>query len=519
MESVPEDASAGPRTSNPVEAVDDIAGPSRQLDQPTSYHRYTDEEGGAVRPPTRQRFSLSYGTILGGHETDNNDDNDNDDEFRVTSLELFSDLVVVVAIHIVSKGLEDEKWLTSLQWYFIYVFQLWLLWHVSTIGFHVSHLFQDQDNGMDNALHYLAVVTFMILILLLAGAQAGERPTAALILFMIVRVFEVGVLWLQVQRTPPHNFDPIRLAVLKSIPNTMIPWVLFGEILPLSLSLYLSPDGGQTPYLPLLYLSFSLIIAQRTYGAYKGDKMQREKSKHNLLKDSTVKKIFDPSLLKERYELMALIFTAEIVFGATAGMHADELTFIILAVSAVLSAFGSYLLCFRTHPPTSQSFWNASGMRIITGQHFYAGLFSVIPGMAAGYIQIGEAIVERNKEDQDGFSEKESCDLESSLLLCCSVAAFLFFSGLIHFINVSPKDTKSRRLGEKARRGFWLLFFLIAVSLACLDEKRGMCLGSIPVVVFLCPLLPIMCAFVEVWGSLDKNTSFSDAVVEISASY
>jgi hypothetical protein len=248
---------------------------------------------------------------------------------------------------------------------------------------------------------------------------------------------------------------------------------------------------------------------QRTHGAYKGDTMQRENSKSNLVK---VKRVFDPSLLKERYELMVLIFIAEIVFGATAGMNADEKTFIILAVSAVLSAFGCYLLCFRTQPPTSQSFWNASGMRIITGQHFYAGLFSVIPGIAAGYIHIGEAIVEQNKADQDEFIENESCDLESSLLLCCSVAAFLLFSGLIHFINVSPENTDSRRLGEKARRGLWLLFFLIAVSLASFDYERWMCLGSIPVVVFLCPILPIMCACVEVWGSLEKNTSFSDAV-------
>lgn len=158
-------------------------------------------------------------------------------------------------------------------------------------------------------------------------------------------------------------------------------------------------------------------------------------------------------------------------------------------------------------------------MRIITGQHFYAGLFSVIPGIAAGYIHIGEAIVEQNKADQDESLEKESCDcdLESSLLLCCSIAAFLLFSGLIHFINVLPNDTSSRRLDEKARRGLWLFFFLIALCLASFNYERWMCLGSIPVVVFLCPFLPIMCACVEVWGSLDKNTSFSDAVGQISA--
>jgi low temperature requirement protein LtrA len=451
--------------------------PLPMLDQPTDYQLHTDKPDGAgprsamgIRAPSTKRMSImSRGPI-----------DDDEDDFRVTSLELFSDLVVVVAIHIASECLEEENWLSSLPWYFINVFQLWLVWHVAMIGFHVSHLFQDHDS----ILHYVVVVMFMILTLVMAGAQAAGRPSAGLIDYMILRVFEVGVLWLQ---------------------------VLFGEILPLSLSLYLSPDAGKTPYLPLVYLSFFLVIAQRTYGAYKGDQIQQQSRSEG---DETITYIFDPTLLKERYELVAIIFIGEIAFGATAGLQAGEFTFILLAVSAVLSAFGSYLLCFGAQPPTSQSFWESSGLRVITGQHFYAGLFSVIPGIAAGYLLIGGTIVER----ADG-NEQGSCDLESSVLLCWSVAAFLTFSGLIRFMNSSPKDKKSHIIRDEVRCGVWLLVVLVAVSMTFLNSERWMCWGSIPAAVFVCPFLLIICACVELWGSLHRKQSVSNAVLGITTTF
>jgi len=480
--------------SEPQQASEDPIGADTAAKVPpysttTPFHLHKEQQENArllvSSHPSRRRMSL----FLGGSFDD--DEEEDDKEFRVTSLELFSDLIVVVAIHIVSEGGLDEpdEWWNNLPWYGIHVFQLWLVWHVAMLGFHVSHLFHDEKN----ACHDLVVVLFMILTLLLAGAQASKRYAAALIYFLILRVFEVGVLWLQVQRTPPDDFDPVRVAVLKSIPKTMIPWVVFGEIVPLSLSLVLSPSGGEIPYLPLVFLSCFLIITQRTFGAYKGDQMQRE-SRRNLIQDqpndNLTKVLFEPSLLKERYELVNIIFIGEIAFGDTAGMHADERTFFILAVSAVLSAFGSYLLCFRTQPPISQSFWNASGVRVITGQHFYACLFSIIPGIAIGYLHIGEGIMEA---PQEGL-----CQLESSLLLCCSMAAFILVSGLFHCINVSPKE--EHRLGENFRRSLWLFFFLVALSLALLHDKWWMCLGSIPLVIILCPLLLIACACTQILG-------------------
>lgn len=450
-----------------------------------NYHLYADQKGGATERPTKTRSRRVSLLGIARSYSEQDEEEIDDAEFQVTTLELFSDLVVVVSIHVVSEGLEEKDWLTNLEWYFIHVFQLWLVWHVAMIGFHVSHLFMDHQNNRKLYVHYLVVLTFMTMTLLLAGAQAAHRHGAALVHFMVLRVFEVGVLWLQMQRSPPDNFDPLRLAVLKSIPTTMMPWVLFGEILPLTLSLLLSTDGGETPYLPLIFLSIFLIMAQRTYGAYQGDRMQRQQVMED--DEDCVTNIFDPSLLRERYELVTIIFIGEIAFGATAGLQLDELMFTLLAIPSVLSAFGCYLLCFGEQ----QTFWNSTGMRIIFGQHIYLGIFLASPGIAAGYLQIGEAIAERQEEGEG------SCDLESSYLLCCSVPAFLVFSGLIQSINISHKDRKSDRFDKRVRYGLWLLSFLGAISMVVVNDERWMCLGPIPIVVFLCPFILILCSCVD----------------------
>lgn len=292
--------------------------------------------------------------------------------YSVTGIELFSDLVIVVAIHVIATPLEEEGAIANhLPWYLIRVFHLWLIWHSAMIAFHLSHLFKDAENPI----HYAVVLTYMILVMLLSQHYRTGDNWGALIIDMILRSLEVAAFAVQVNREPPMHFDSDRLVILRLIPKSMVPNFIITELLPISLSLIFQVDGQ--PRMSLVWLSITLVIAQRTYGAYKVDVMQRDSKKKPV-------KVFDDGLMKERYELLALIFVGEIAFAAAAS---DEWRSIGYCIFVMLAAFGCFLLCFTARQPkilAITEFWSRSGVHIMTGQHFYVGLFCAIPGIAAG---------------------------------------------------------------------------------------------------------------------------------------
>lgn len=293
--------------------------------------------------------------------------------YSVTGIELFSDLVMVVAIHVVAVPLEEaDVLINNIPWYIIRVFHLWLIWHSSMIAFHLSHLFRDADNPI----HYGVVLIYMMLVMLLSQHYRTGDNWGALIINIIIRSFEVIVFAVQVNREPPMHFDSARLAILRLIPKSMVPNFIITELLPLSLALIFQVDGQ--PRMSLVWLSIVLAIAQRTYGAWKVDVIQRNSTQKPI-------EVFDPHLMKERYELIALIFIGELAFAAAG--PSEEWRSVGYCVFAMLAAFGCFLLCFTARHPqvlAITEFWSRSGVHVMTGQHFYLGLFITIPAIAAG---------------------------------------------------------------------------------------------------------------------------------------
>ena len=79
-------------------------------------------------------------------------------EPKVKPLELFSDLVFVVALNIVASGLEEDleeahSLMPGLAIFVLRVFLLWHLWHVGTIVVNLSHA--TDDDGVLNPIDYL----------------------------------------------------------------------------------------------------------------------------------------------------------------------------------------------------------------------------------------------------------------------------------------------------------------------------------------------------------------------------
>ena len=293
--------------------------------------------------------------------------------YSVTGIELFSDLVMVVAIHVVATPLEEaDAFISNIPWYLIRVFHLWLIWHSSMIAFHLSHLFRDAHNPI----HYAIVLMYMILVMLLSQHYRTADNCGALIINLTLRSLEVAAFAVQVNREPPMHFYSVRLAIFRLIPHSMAPNFIITELLPISLSLVFQVDGQ--PRMSFLWLSVLLVISQRTYSAWKVDVMQHNSAKGPI-------EVFDPHLMKERYELIALIFIGELAFAAAG--PSDEWRSIGYCIFAMLAAFGCFLLCFTARHPqllAISEFWSRSGVHVMTGQHFYLGLFIAIPAIAAG---------------------------------------------------------------------------------------------------------------------------------------
>ena len=410
-------------------------------------------------------------------------------EYSVTSLELFSDLVVVVAIHVIATPLEDEGILANIPWYIIRIFHLWLIWHSATISFHLSHLFKDAENPI----LLLIALGYMVLVLLLAQNYRIDDNFGALIINMILRAMEVASFAVQVHREPPMHFDSARLAILRMIPNSMVPNFVVTELLPLSLSLIFAVD--EQPRMSLVWLSIVLVMAQRTYGAYKVDKIQSDSSKPPV-------KVFDDHLMKERYELISLIFIGEITFAAAG--DGDEWMSVGYCCFVTLTAFGCYLLFFTARQPPKimsiQEFWSRSGVHIMTGQHLYLGLFASLPAIAAGYMRIAESMEDIEGENPDGDL---SCDPASSRLLILSATTFLVFSAFLHSMTKTKREAVMKQWQLVTVR---LLWSLICAGLYFFPEQSS-CVGRHPVASFAVPAIFFSSTTIEIYGLQEQGYS------------
>ena len=114
---------------------------------------------------------------------DDDDDEDNAEEMepKVSSLELFSDLVMAVSIHIVAHPLETAADLwhgeMAVPMYLVRVFLLWRGWQSNMSFTNVANLWS--PHGMLTGPHYFVVFCFMVCLLLVAQACNARCATRA----------------------------------------------------------------------------------------------------------------------------------------------------------------------------------------------------------------------------------------------------------------------------------------------------------------------------------------------------
>lgn len=413
------------------------------------------------------------------------EDNKEEEEPKVSNLELFSDLVIVVSIHVVAEPLEESNF-TEYGLYFARVFYLWLAWHMVTLFMNAAVKMKSQNCPI----HNLFIFVWMAFILHMAQAFSINDDASAIKSYLGLRVFETLIYWRQV-RFPFKAIEQLDgtkimsvsedwLSAMNAYVPVLVTTLVFCEFIPLSLAVYLGEKHGEL-YYPMVLTSMIMIVISFLSGAL-GFTGNRGKMLVNA---------FDADHLSERYELITLIFTGELCFAA--GKPGNP----VGSNGVLLMAFAAYLLTFKSFPLHGQiKFWARSVLHSVAGLFLYAGVFCAIPAMGSAFARIIEeaAGAEEEEGDEEGVSSGD--------LLCYAAGSFMVFTAMINLINKDPVGENAPALSSMNRGiirtmagvAIWSLVFFIPDE----ETSKGNTTAA------LVPLFALVATSIEIWavGSL-----------------
>lgn len=166
---------------------------------------------------------------------------------------------------------------------------------------------------------------------------------------------------------------------------------------------------------------------------------------------------------------------------------------------AMLSAFGCFMLIFTARNTHNRvDFWERTECIQTLGQHTWALLFVVIPGIGAGFLQVMEAVGEFNENDRRLEDVMDAtCDPESADLLNVTSSIFQL---LTCFLNLLAIENENIILLSLRSRMSIRVFFALASSILIITPDSFNCLGPMPVAAIVSPLCLIMSAAIEIFG-------------------
>jgi len=426
-----------------------------------------------------------------GSQEEHNKEESLEEEPKVSNLELFSDLVIVVSIHVVAAPLEESGF-NEFGIYFARVFYLWLAWHMVTLFMNAAVKMQSQNCPI----HNFFIFIWMAFVLHMAQGFSINDDAKAIRAYLGLRFFETLIYWRQVR----FPFKAIELEDGTKIASVNDDWLsamqefvpvmgftlIFCEFIPLTLAIYFGTN--EDLYYPMVLVSMISIVASFLMGAL-GGIGNRGKMLVNA---------FDADHLSERYELITLIFTGELCFAA--GKPGNPYG----SNGVMLMAFAAYLLTFKSFPLHGQiKFWARSVLHSVAGLFLYAGVFCAIPAIGSAFARIIEEGSKPDSEEGEEESEEgneegiSACDL-----LCYAAGAFMVFTAMINLINKDPVGENAPVLSSINRGILRILTGVMIWSLAFIlpevvDNKDN-------ATAVLVPLLALVATAIEIWsvGSL-----------------
>lgn len=355
---------------------------------------------------------------------------------HVSNLELFSDLTMVVAIHITSEPLEegtDEHMYAQMGQYIFRVFLLWYLWHTNMVVTNVDNLF---SKNRPSAETHLFLFTEMALIIGIAKCCRSGNTGIASVLYLIGRSLQIATYhWItHFQQPTMEHISDERLENIREIGKLMKPTFVVLELIPLVLAICLSGSKLDNPsgvnLIPAFTCIFITLLA-RTLGALIYDRKP----------DHDQNNVFGMHHILERYELITLIFFGELCFAA-----ASEPGAFIPSLCCFLTAIGCYLHYFTAKDVNIVPPFGRSALRSMTAHHLHFGIFCVVPIIGVGFVRVIEMVSEDDEGEVETDSDHHShidndVAANPSRMICFSVGIFVLCCGLINSSKIMLGET------------------------------------------------------------------------------
>ena len=194
-----------------------------------------------------------------------------DEDPKVSTLELFADLVMVVSIHVVAEPLEEEEDPTEqhavTQIYVCRVFFLWLAWHMVTLLMNAAVKMQTQNCPM----YHSVMFVWMAVVLQMAQAFAAADDRQAVLWYLALRAFVTAMFARQVYF--PYRQCTLRngtcgmavseewLVMMQRLACYLTMEFVLCEGLPLTLALvWGTTTAHRSLYMPAIYVAMGLIF-------------------------------------------------------------------------------------------------------------------------------------------------------------------------------------------------------------------------------------------------------------------
>ena len=358
----------------------------------------------------------------------------------VSLLELFYDLVFVVAIHDVASGLEVEGplWPTPSVLFVLRMYLIWSVWHRSA-GY--ANLASQIHSRHLDALHFAFLFVLMGCMSFMARATKSNDNRTLLILYAVVLwVLTLGVSIDTMRATGEHR-SFMRTMLKLTLPLTVVETALSG------LCAYLAGKKGTALSAACAWnwaALASVFLGTRTLSSLVAC------ARPHAIPPTA----FDEEHFGERYTLVMLIFLGEVVAagGAAGGLNEGDgvdgvaeptlMATVGMPLAAIATAFQCFLLAFVATPAARRNPWACGMVSAVHAPHAFFVMACALAAMGPAFSRLIEAAHHEAITPEGAHPPLDVC--ASVALLHLSVGLFLLSAAVVHVLGADKPAARAR---------------------------------------------------------------------------
>ena len=298
-------------------------------------------------------------------------------------VELFTDLVLVVALHAAASPFESvvDLWSgkNNLPIYLMRIFLLWRLWKGN--AFFTAVAGRWSPSGRLGPMAYVGIILWMGCTLFAAQGCLRGDDRAIIAFYLLGRLVSVMGFCIQVCHPPPFGMELEQSTRLRGMLRSTFLIFLLIEALPLCLAGLLCEDTGNASYAAFVLIALVpvLVLASRARRACRNDS-------GGLVSSSAAGLVIDDfEAMQERYELIVLVLSGLVLWAL---LIPGEYR---VSLFCMLCAVGVFLLYFVARPLDLTPAYLVSDGRGMLAQHLHILVFGALPLLTVAYTRMTTA--------------------------------------------------------------------------------------------------------------------------------